>query len=66
MLTHSLGPTLDFVVTKGLDVSTDVKDLSGHFCVFFDVSLSPVIQNRNDANTNYGPLSNPKRDASPI
>jgi hypothetical protein len=45
--THSLGHTLDLVITKGLDVSTAVKDLalSDHFCVFFDVSMSPHTQN---------------------
>ncbi|KAL2083495.1 hypothetical protein ACEWY4_021268 [Coilia grayii] len=47
--THSHGHTLDLVITKGLNVSTTVMDLaiSDHFCVFFDVCMSPHIQNRS-------------------
>ena len=42
------GHTLDPVITKGLNISTTVKDLalSDHFWEFFDVSMSPHIQNR--------------------
>ncbi|KAL2093106.1 hypothetical protein ACEWY4_010418 [Coilia grayii] len=47
--THSHGHTLDLVITKGLNVSTTVRDLaiSDNFCVFFDVCMSPHIQNRS-------------------
>ena len=41
--THSLGHTLDLVITKGVDISLTVRDLalSDHSCIFFDVSMSP-------------------------
>ena len=47
--THSHGHTLDLVITKGLNVSTSVMDLglSDHFCVFFDVCMSPLFQNKS-------------------
>ena len=46
--THSLGRSLDLVITKGLDVSIG-KDLtlSDNICLFFDVSASQHIQNRS-------------------
>ena len=42
--THSRGHTLDFVITKGLDISSvSVVDvaLSDHFSVFFHISTAP-------------------------
>ena len=45
--THSLGHTLDLVITKGLAVSMEVKDLalSDHFCIFFEVTIATQPQN---------------------
>ena len=45
--THSLGHTLDLVITKVVDISLTVRDLalSDHSCIFFDVSMSPQKSN---------------------
>ena len=47
--THSLGHTLDLVITKGLNISRTVKNfaLSDNCSVFFDVFMSQHIQNRS-------------------
>ncbi|RDD63992.1 hypothetical protein DU478_22555, partial [Thalassococcus profundi] len=42
---HSRGHTLDLLITKGVNISNvSVLDvgLSDHFCVFFDLSVSPT------------------------
>ena len=42
--THSRGLTLDVLISKGVVISNvDVVDvaLSDHFCVFFDLSVTP-------------------------
>uniref|UniRef100_A0A8C6WDV8 Reverse transcriptase domain-containing protein n=1 Tax=Neogobius melanostomus TaxID=47308 RepID=A0A8C6WDV8_9GOBI len=56
-VTHNKGHTLDLVITKGVNISNvNVVDaaLSDHFCVFFDLSVTPkpvvgpgVIQRRH-------------------
>ncbi|XP_073804016.1 uncharacterized protein isoform X1 [Danio rerio] len=48
--THNRGHTLDLLITKGLHISsTVVKDvaLSDHFCIFFDILITPAIKDRS-------------------
>lgn len=45
--THTQGNSLDLVISKDVDISSvDVKDLalSDHFCVFFDLHITPNVQ----------------------
>ena len=52
--THNRGHILDLIITKGLNIFnvtvTDIA-LSDHFCIFFDMSTSPVIQNISETTT---------------
>ena len=48
--THNRGHTLDLLISKGLNISSIViKDvaLSDHFCIFFDILISPTIEARS-------------------
>ncbi|KAL0985004.1 hypothetical protein UPYG_G00151730 [Umbra pygmaea] len=48
--THNRGHTLDLLISRGLNISLIiVKDvaLSDHFCIFFDILISPNIEARS-------------------
>ncbi|KAK9973180.1 hypothetical protein ABG768_023923 [Culter alburnus] len=48
--THNRGHTLDLIISKGLNISSIViKDvaLSDHFCIFFDILISPTVEDRS-------------------
>ena len=48
--THNRGHTLDLIISKGLNISSIViKDvaLSDHFCIFFDILISPTVEARS-------------------
>jgi len=46
---HGVGHTLDLLISKGLNISSIVKDvaLSDQICIFFDILISPAIEARS-------------------
>jgi len=46
---HNRGHTLDLLISKGLNISSIVKDvaLSDQICIFFDILISPAIEARS-------------------
>ncbi len=47
--THNHGHTLDLLISRGLNISSIVKDvaLSDHFCIFFDILISVTTESRS-------------------
>ncbi len=47
--THNRGHTLDLLISRGLNISSIVKDiaLSDHFCIFFDILISVTTESRS-------------------
>ncbi len=47
--THNRRHTLDLLISRGLNISSIVKDvaLSDHFCIFFDIMISATTESRS-------------------